>query len=131
MSFLNLEHLICYQMASEQLDFKIEIKDTVGMIIKRWLAPIVPNKKQIQSFFDKEGLQHIEERFEPGTKIKDHRHPFDEVRMIVEGKLFYNVDGNKLLVKAGDRIVIPANTRHSKEVQGDKDCLSICAYQAY
>lgn len=101
------------------------------MIIRRWLAPIMANKEQIQNFFEKEGLEYTEENFKPGTKIEDHRHPFDEVRMIVEGRLLYNVDGNKLLLRQGDRIVIPANTKHSKQVQGTENCISICAYQAY
>lgn len=101
------------------------------MIVKRWLAPIIPNKEQIQSFFEKEGLEYKEEDFKAGTKIESHRHPFDEVRMIIKGGLLYNIAGNKLLLRDGDRIVIPANTRHSKEVQGPDNCISLCAYQAY
>lgn len=101
------------------------------MIVKRWLAPIIPNKEQVQAFFEKEGLEGIEEIFEAGTKIEDHRHPFDEVRMMIKGKFLFNIAGNKLLLREGDRIIIPANTRHSKEVHGSESCQSLCAYQAY
>ena len=101
------------------------------MIVKRWLAPISPSKDQIQSFFEKEGLDYFEESFDPKTVIPEHRHPFDEVRMIIKGQLLFNIAGNKLLLKQGDKITIPANTRHSKQVQGQEVCLSICAYQAY
>ena len=101
------------------------------MIVRRWLAPIIPNKDQIKLFFEKEGLEFFEEDFEPGMHIPDHRHPFDEVRMIVKGQLLYNIAGNKLLLRQGDRIIIPSNTKHSKKVQGEEKCLSICAYQAY
>ena len=101
------------------------------MIVKRWLAPLVPNIQQISSLFEREGLEYFEELFKKGTFIPDHRHPFDEVRIIVQGQLLYNVTGNKLLLRQGDKIIVPSNTKHSKQVQGEEDCISICAYQVY
>ncbi|MGI9548470.1 MAG: cupin domain-containing protein [Bdellovibrionales bacterium] len=101
------------------------------MIVRRWLAPRAPNKKQIQLLFEKDHLDFFEENFDPGIEIPDHRHPFDEIRMIVEGELLYNIGGNKLLLRQGDQIVIPSNTKHSKKVQGTNKCISICAYKAY
>ena len=99
------------------------------MIVRRWLAPLNPSKEQIEALFEKDGLEYFEENFEAETKIPKHRHPFDEIRMIVEGKILYNVSGNKVLLRPGDKIVVPSNTIHSKSVQ-DEACLSICAYQA-
>lgn len=99
------------------------------MLVRRWIAPIKPNKDQIKAFFDREDLNYFEEDFEAGSFIASHRHPFDEVRMIVSGQLLYNISGNKLLLREGDRITIPSNTLHSKRVRGNTPCLSICAYQ--
>ncbi|MCY4512171.1 MAG: cupin domain-containing protein [Bdellovibrionales bacterium] len=101
------------------------------MIVKRWLAPLIPTEAQVRAQFEREGLECFEEPFKAGSFIPDHRHPFDEIRMIVAGQLFYNIAGNKLLLRQGDKIIIPSNTRHSKEVPSQKDCLSICAYRAY
>ena len=101
------------------------------MIIRRWLAPLHPSKEQIESLFEKDGLESFEEVFHPGAKISKHRHPFDEVRMIVKGRLFYNVSGNKILLRPGDKIIVPSNTLHSKSTLGEEPCFSICAYQAY
>lgn len=101
------------------------------MIVKRWLAPLVPTKEQIYSLFEREGLDCFEEILKKDSLIPEHRHPFDEVRIIVEGQLLYNVAGNKLLLRAGDKITVPSNTKHSKKVQGSMDCVSICAYQVY
>ena len=100
------------------------------MIIRRWLAPLVPNKEQIESLFEKDDLEYFEENFPHGTKISKHRHPFDEIRMIIKGELLYNISGNKILLRAGDKIVIPSNTLHSKMVLKDETCFSICSYQA-
>ena len=99
------------------------------MLVKRWIAPLKPNKEQIKAFFEREELSYFEENFDPGVFIPNHRHPFDEVRMIVSGQLLYNISGNKLLLREGDKITIPSNTLHSKKVQGGQPCFSICAYQ--
>ena len=91
----------------------------------------IPVKKQIEALFEQDGLEYFEENFEPNMKFPKHRHPFDEIRMIVKGELLYNVSGNKILLRAGDKIIIPSNTIHSKTVQNNKPCLSICSYQVY
>lgn len=101
------------------------------MIVNRWQAQILPTAEQIYKIFEREGLRHFEEVYEPGQKIANHQHPFDEVRMIVKGSLLINIAGNRLLLRTGDKIVIPSNTRHSKEVQGDSVCVSICSYKAF
>ena len=101
------------------------------MIVRRWLASLIPSKGQIEALFEKDGLEYFEENFEAGTKIPKHRHPFDEVRMIIKGRMIYNVSGNKVLLRPGDKIIVPSNTLHSKSVQNDEPCLSICSYQAY
>lgn len=82
------------------------------MLIQRWQASLVPTKEQIKLMFQNEGLEIIEEDIAPDTKFQEHRHPFSEVRIIVEGELLFNVGGTQLLLRAGDRIEIPANTKH-------------------
>ena len=101
------------------------------MIVNRWQAQILPTAEQIHKIFAREGLRHFEETYEPGEKIGNHQHPFDEVRMIVKGSLLVNIAGNRLLLRTGDKIIIPSNTRHSKEVQGNSACVSICSYKAF
>ena len=101
------------------------------MIVNRWQAPTLPTREQILMIFEREGLKPIEEVYQPNEEIKDHRHPFDEVRMLVEGSLFIDIAGNRLLLREGDKIVIPSNTRHSKKVQGDAPCICICSYKAF
>ena len=100
------------------------------MIIRRWLAELYPNKEQVCALFEKDGLELFEENWPEGTVIPEHRHPFDEVRMIVKGRILYNVSGNKVLLRPGDKIIIPSNTLHSKAIQKGSDCVSICGYQA-
>ena len=100
------------------------------MIVYRWVASLVPSKEQLESFFEKDGLDYFEENFPVGTKVPEHRHPFDEVRMIIKGKILYSVSGNKVLLRPGDRIIIPSNTLHFKQVS-EEACSSLCGYQVY
>ena len=86
------------------------------MLVSRWQAPILPKKEQIIMMFEAEGLQTYEERLPPQSSIQNHRHPFDEVRMVFSGELMVDVSGNKLLLRPGDKIIIPSNTKHSKSV---------------
>ena len=101
------------------------------MIVRRWQAPIVPDIKQIMMMFQVEGLTPYEEVVEHETTIPDHRHPFDEVRMVAQGELHINISGTQLLLRAGDRILIPSNTRHSKSVKTPEDCICVCATKTF
>lgn len=100
------------------------------MLVSRWQAPILPTKQQMFLMLESEGLEAEEETIPSGAKIEDHRHPFDEVRIVVSGQLMMDIAGNKLLLRAGDRIVIPANTRHSKQADGPEACLCLYAMKA-
>lgn len=101
------------------------------MIVTRWQAPLVPELKQIKMMFEAEGLEPYEEVVNKADDVPDHRHPFDEVRMVASGELMLNVAGNKLLLRAGDKIIIPSNTKHSKKVGSQSEaCVCICAHRA-
>lgn len=101
------------------------------MVVTRWQAPVLPNAEQIKMMFQEEGLTPIEETLTARTVIPDHRHPFDEIRMVLSGALFMNISGNQILLRAGDRIEIPANTRHSKSTEGAEPCVSIVANRPF
>ena len=98
------------------------------MLVFRWQAPVLPTKQQIIEMFLSEELIPYEETFPPQIFIQYHRHPFDEVRFLLSGSLMVDISGNKLLLRPGDKIVIPSNTRHSKKVENDTPCISICAH---
>lgn len=97
------------------------------MIITRWQAPLKPTRQQIQMILESEGLEPFEEVFEPAHQVPEHRHPFTEVRILLSGEMLFNVAGNQVLLREGDRIEVPANTKHSHVCQGSETCLCICA----
>ncbi len=100
------------------------------MIVSRWQAALLPTKEQVKMIFFAEGLESQEEVLPARAGIKEHRHPFDEVRMVVDGELLVNVSGNQLLLRSGDRIEIPSNTKHHYQAYGNEDCLCVVAQKA-
>ncbi len=96
------------------------------MIITRWQAPLVPRKEVVVDILTSEGFEPYEETFEANVKIQDHRHPFSEIRVVVSGELLCNISGNQVLLRPGDRIEIPSNTRHSHVTNGPQICICIC-----
>lgn len=101
------------------------------MIVNRWQAPVLPTHKQVLTMFEREGLTPTQETYNTNEEVKNHFHPFDEVRIIVTGSLLVDIEGNRLLLRVGDKITIPSNTTHSTKVQGDTPCICICAYKAF
>lgn len=100
------------------------------MIIQRWQAPQSPTTEQALLILENEGLDAFEESCPPQTKINDHRHAFCEVRIVVKGELLFNLSGNQFLLRAGDRLEIPANTKHAHANQTSADCVCVCAHKA-
>lgn len=95
------------------------------MLVQRWQAQVFPSQAEFISLLENEGLECEVETFPAGTLIANHIHPFDEIRIIIEGELRYSVSGNQILLRRGDRVAIPANTRHSIENFSDADCVSL------
>jgi quercetin dioxygenase-like cupin family protein len=56
---------------------------------------------------------------DPGARVPDHYHPTIEERFEVrEGELTFKVEGKERRAVPGDRLVVPAGTRHSFENTG-------------
>ena len=51
--------------------------------------------------------------FESGEEISAHTSPGDAMVLILDGEARVNIDGNELLVSAGQTVVMPANVPHS------------------
>lgn len=52
----------------------------------------------------------------PGTFYDWHTHPFDEVRLVVEGEIKIGTEEGVVTLKKGDKMEVPAGTRHWAEV---------------
>ena len=55
----------------------------------------------------------------PGSGPGPHRHPYDEVQFIQQGRGLYNVEGQEFEAGAGDILMIKAGEVHSFRCIGD------------
>jgi len=49
---------------------------------------------------------------EAGSFYDWHTHPYQEVRWIYEGEILMGTEEGEVVLKAGDRLDLPAGTRH-------------------
>ena len=61
----------------------------------------------------------------PGQGPVPHRHPYDEVQFIREGKGLYVVDGHEFEAGAGDILVIKAGEIHSFRCIGESPLVQL------
>ena len=61
----------------------------------------------------------------PGNGPGPHRHPYDEVQFVREGRGLYLVEGREFEVEAGDILVIKAGEVHSFRCIGDAPLVQV------
>lgn len=102
------------------------------MIIHRWQGHKTLNLEEIKKCYHiLEDQDFREEKYPATSLIKDHTHNLLEIRIICSGELLCNVAGNQILLRPGDKIEIPANTRHSYANNQKEDCISLVGYYSF
>ncbi len=61
----------------------------------------------------------------PGSGPGPHRHPYDEVQFVREGRALWTVNGETFEGRAGDIFVIKAGEIHSFKVVGDSQLIQL------
>ncbi len=54
--------------------------------------------------------------FDLDAVIPAHRHPHEQITLIVEGELEFTVEGSTRILRQGDGVVIHSNEEHSAKV---------------
>lgn len=72
---------------------------------------------------DRMNVQHFE--IEPGATVPEHDHPNEQVGYIASGVLTFLVDGEEVVVAAGDGYAIPANEPHAAENRGEETVIGV------
>lgn len=75
-----------------------------------------PDREQLAARFEAEGLRPHEWSSPPRFEFGWHRHDADQVHYCVAGGITFHTDGGDLEMGAGDRLDLPAGTRHAATV---------------
>ena len=96
------------------------------MLIRRWQSLTTPSESQIKNLFLQEGLSPFLR--ELGKETFENCSQFDEVAILASGEVILELGGSKqVLLKPGDRILIPSGTHYTSAAKGES-CRLLCAY---
>jgi quercetin dioxygenase-like cupin family protein len=65
--------------------------------------------------------------YPPGTRFDAHTHEVDKIDAVVSGRFRMTMEGQSVVLEAGDRLAVPCGTVHSAEVVGDEEVVSLDA----
>lgn len=83
------------------------------------------SEKRMMGLLESEGYEVAVYAYREGTVFAEHEHAQEKCDAVLEGILRIAVAGAAYDLKAGDRLYLPAGTRHSAEVVGRKTVVSL------
>jgi quercetin dioxygenase-like cupin family protein len=99
-----------------------------GVRLERWDAADGPvSEKRMMSILEQEGYEIAVYTYREGTVFPEHEHAQDKCDGVIEGTLRITASGEANDLKPGDRLYLPAGTRHTAEVVGKKTVVSLDA----
>jgi len=73
--------------------------------------PNIPGANMWAFALDKVMFTYFE--IEPGTRFERHSHKSEQITYVLEGELFFELNGRMKCVRSGDLIAIPSNVPHA------------------
>jgi len=97
-----------------------------GARLERWHPADGPvSEKRMMGVLEAEGFEVAVYAYRAGTTFPAHEHPNEKCDGVLEGVLRISVGDAVYDLGTGDRLYLPAHTRHSAEVVGGKTVVSL------
>ena len=94
--------------------------------LERWVSSDGPlTEKRMMGLMDSEGYEVASYAYRPGTEFAPHEHTQDKCDAVLQGVLRVIVRDQTYDLGPGDRLYLPAGTRHSAQVVGNETVLSL------
>jgi len=94
--------------------------------LERWDPRDGPvSEKRLIHVLESEGYEISSYTYRPGTVFPPHEHAQEKCDAVIEGTLRLTVGSVAYDLGPGDRLYIPAGTRHAAEVVGKVSVLSL------
>ncbi len=92
--------------------------------IEKWMQVYAPNAAMLRLTMEREGFRVFQWCDQPEKVYANHSHGEDQTHWIISGKLELTIENyGTVVLEAGDRDFMPANTYHSARVIGDEQVL--------
>lgn len=102
------------------MDVHVDV-DGNGVRVEHWRRGDGPlSERRLMLAMELEGYDVVVSTYRSGTLFPEHAHAQTKCDGVIEGTLRVTVDGAAFDLAAGDRIYLPAGTRHAAEVVGQK-----------
>jgi quercetin dioxygenase-like cupin family protein len=96
--------------------------------LERWSARDGPlSERRMMKVLEFEGFAVLVYTYRAGMVFAEHEHPHDKCDGVLEGTLRITVGETAYDLGPGDRLYVPAGTRHAAAVVGEKTVVSLDA----
>lgn len=93
--------------------------------LEKWLPADGPlTEKRLIREMEREGYEVAVFAYRAGTIFPEHEHGQDKCDAVIEGTLRISVGAEVFDLEKGDRLYLPAGTRHAAEVLGRRTVVS-------
>ncbi len=85
----------------------------------RWSAPEAPDEEILRRELLDESFEVFRWRDEAGAEYERHAHEHDESLWVVEGEMHFESGGHEVVLRPGDRLMLPRGTAHTARAGSD------------
>ena len=85
------------------------------------------SERALREKLERKGYRVSRYVYPPGTYFADHTHEVDKIDAVVSGRFRLTLEGESVVLEAGDAIEVPRGVVHSAEVVGDEPVVSLDA----
>jgi quercetin dioxygenase-like cupin family protein len=78
-----------------------------------------PTEEGLRARLEREGFSAFSWSDAPGAHYVEHAHDHDESIWLVAGAIRFGAGGRELVLSPGDRLMLPAGTRHTADAGPD------------
>jgi quercetin dioxygenase-like cupin family protein len=99
-------------------------------LVTPWAKSEPPTQSELMQLCAEEALRPYQWSNGPHDVYSAHKHSYDKVIFVVRGSIMFGLpeEGREILLEAGDRLDLPANTVHDAVV-GSQGVLCLEAHQ--
>ena len=69
--------------------------------------------------------------YSPGTYFPEHTHAVDKIDAVLSGQFLMRIEGQSIILKAGDALAVANGVSHSAEVVGNEPVVSLDAVKTF